>query len=191
MEIDIKANRRARKYSQRELAARFLWSLLRPLFRLSPRPFFAWRNFLLRCFGARIGRSVRFENSVSVQYPWMLEVGDLSAFGDRALIYNLGKVIIGKRVTVSHQAHLCAGSHDYASAEMPLLRLPIRIGDDAWICTDAFVGPGVFVQEGAVVGARAAVFHDVNAWSVVGGNPARELKSRVVKECDEKAAAHE
>jgi putative colanic acid biosynthesis acetyltransferase WcaF len=181
MELDIDANRRAKKYSQRELAARFLWWLLRPLFRLSPRPFFAWRNLVLRCFGARIGRSVRFENSVRVQYPWMLEVGDFSAFGERALIYNLGKVTIGERVTVSHQAHLCAGSHDYASAEMPLLRLPIGIGDDAWICADAFIGPSVVIQEGAVVGARAAVFHDVAAWSVVGGNPARLLKSRALQ----------
>jgi putative colanic acid biosynthesis acetyltransferase WcaF len=191
MEIDINANRAAKKYSQRELAARILWWFARPLFRLSPRPFFGWRNSLLRCFGAHIGRNVRFENSVRVQYPWMLDVGDFSAFGERVLIYNLGKVTIGKRVTVSHQAHLCAGSHNYTAAEMPLLRLPISVGNDAWICTDAFIGPGVVVKEGAVAGARAAVFQDVEAWSVVGGNPARELKGRTLKASDENAVAHE
>lgn len=160
------------------MAARFLWQFGRLFFRLSPRPFFAWRNWVLRCFGARVGRNTRFENSVRIQYPWMLEIGEHSAVGERVLIYNLGKVTIGNRVTISQQAHLCAGTHDYTRAEMPLERLPIVIEDEAWICADAFVGPGVVIHEGAVVGARAAVFHNVEAWSVVGGNPARRLKTR-------------
>jgi putative colanic acid biosynthesis acetyltransferase WcaF len=180
MALDIAANRRAKKYSSRELAARILWQFVKPFFRVSPRPFFAWRNWLLRRLGAKVGRNTRIENSVRIQYPWMLEVGDYSAVGERVLIYNLGKVTIGTRVTISQQAHLCAGSHDYTRAEMPLERLPITVGDEAWICTDAFIGPNVSVGSGAVVGARAAVFEDVQPWTVVGGNPARFIKERVL-----------
>jgi putative colanic acid biosynthesis acetyltransferase WcaF len=187
MPLDIAANRRATKYGHRELAARLLWQFARPLFRYSPRPLFAWRNFLLRCFGARVGRNIRFENSVRIQYPWMLEIGDYSAIGDYVLIYNLGKVTIGARVTISQQAHLCAGTHDYTRPEMPLERLPISIGDDVWICADAFIGPSVSVGQGAVVGARSAVFHEVQPWTVVGGNPARFIKDRVL-ECREAAS---
>lgn len=181
MTLDIAANRRARKYSHRELAARFLWHFAQPLFRFSPRPAFGWRNGLLRCFGARVGRNTRFENSVRVQYPWMLEIGDSSAVGERVLIYNLGKVTVGDRVTISQQAHLCAGTHDYTRPDMPLERLPIAIANDAWVCADAFIGPGVAICEGAVVGARSAVFSNVDAWSVVGGNPARRLKTRTIQ----------
>ena len=113
MELDIAANRRAAKYSWRELAARVLWGLAYPLFRFSPRPCFAWRRWLLRRFGSRIGRHVHVHNTVRIQHPWLLEIDDFAAVGDRALIYNLGKVRIGARATVSQQAHLCAGTHDY------------------------------------------------------------------------------
>ena len=60
---------------------------------------------------------------------------------------------------------------------MPLIKHPIIVGDDAWVCADAFVGPGVEIGEGAIVGARAAVFENVESWTVVGGNPARFIKA--------------
>ena len=63
---------------------------------------------------------------------------------------------------------------------MPLLKLPISIGDDAWICADAFVGPGVEVGPGAIVGARAVVVKNVEAWSIVAGNPARKVGKRTL-----------
>jgi putative colanic acid biosynthesis acetyltransferase WcaF len=177
-QLDIAANRRAPKYTRREQFARVAWELAHPLFRFSPRPFYAWRRWLLRRFGARVGRNVHIHNTVRIQYPWLLEVGDFTAIGDGAWIYNLGPITIGARVTVSQLAHLCAGTHDYTRPEMPLQRLPITIEDDAWICAEAFVGPNVTVGEGAVVGARAAVFKDVEPWTIVGGNPAEFIKAR-------------
>jgi putative colanic acid biosynthesis acetyltransferase WcaF len=179
--LDIAANRQSQKYRRSELAARLFWSLAQPLFRWSPRPCFAWRCWLLRRFGSRIGQHVHIENTVRIQHPWLLEVGDFAAVGDRALIYNLGKVTIGARATVSQQAHLCTGDHDYTRPDMRLEKQPITIGDDSWVCADAFVGPGVEVGEGAIVGARAAVFKNVESWTIVGGNPARLIKRRELK----------
>jgi putative colanic acid biosynthesis acetyltransferase WcaF len=97
------------------------------------------------------------------------------------LIYNLGPVRIGARATVSHRAHLCAGTHDYRDPALPLLRLPIVIGPQAWVCADAFVAPGCVVGEGAIVGAAAVVVRDVPPWQIVGGNPARVIKQRVLR----------
>lgn len=179
--IDVGANRAARKYTSRELAARVAWAAGSLLFRWSPRPFYGWRAWLLRRFGARVGRHVQIYPSVRIQHPWLLEIGDFAAVGGEARIYNLGKVTIGPRATVSQLAHLCAGGHDPGSAEMQLTKAPIVIGADAWVCADAFVGPGVTVGEGAVVGARAAVFKDVAPWTVVGGNPAQVLKQREMR----------
>lgn len=157
---------------------RVLWGLVKPLFRFSPRIFFAWRNFLMRCFGARIGNQVHIYNSAVIYFPWNLEVGDWSAIGEQALIYNLGPVRIGARVTISQRAHLCAGTHDHADPSMPLLKPPVTVADQAWICADAFLGPGVTVGEGAVVGARAVVVKDVAPWQIVAGNPARVVGQR-------------
>jgi len=55
---------------------------------------------------------------------------------------------------------------------MDLIKAPIRIGDGAWVCADVFIGPGVKVGRGAVVGARAVVVKDVADGVVVAGNPA-------------------
>jgi len=178
--LDVKENRRATKYSSEEMTRRVLWTLVQPFFRFSPRPCFGWRRFLLRCFGAKIGRSVHVYPSATIYFPWNLEARDESAIGEQAFIYNLGRVTIGPRVTISHRAHLCAGTHDHSKRDFPLLRPPIVIGSEAWICADAFVGPGVTIGEGAIVGARAVAMKDVNPWSVVVGNPARESRKREI-----------
>jgi len=178
--LDVKQNRQARKYTSGEMMRRVLWTFAQPLFRISPRPCFGWRRFLLRCFGAKIGGSVHIYPSATVYFPWNLEVGDESAIGEQVFIYNLGRVTLGSRVTISHRAHLCAGTHDHTKPDFPLVRPPIVIGSDAWICADAFVGPGVTVGEGAIVAARAVAMKDVKPRSIVVGNPARESKKREI-----------
>lgn len=177
-QLDIDSNRGARKYSKKELIARIAWSAAWLLFRLSPRPCFGFRCWLLRRFGATVGKRVNIYPTATIYFPWNLRVGDDSAIGERAMIYNLGPCSIGQRATISQGAHLCGGSHDYCDPAMPLLKLPIVIGDDAWICADAFLGPGITVSQGAVVGARAVVTDDVDAWIVVAGNPAKTVKKR-------------
>lgn len=180
--LEIAQNRAAQKYSGGEQFRRVLWGLGKLLFRFSPRPCFGWRRLVLRCFGAKIGRQVHFYPTTRIYFPWNLTVGDWSAIGEDALIYNLGPVTLGEKVTISHRAHLCAGTHDYRRSDMPLLKPPIEVKSQAWICADAFVGPGVMVGEGAVVGARAVVMKNVEPWTVVTGNPARVVKKRDLKD---------
>ena len=180
-ELRIAENRATQKYTAGEQFSRMLWGLGKWLFRFSPRPCFGWRRFVLRCFGAKIGAHVNTYSTTRIYFPWNLSVGDWSAIGEDVLIYNLGKVTLGEKVTVSHRAHLCAGTHDYTQPDMPLLKPPIEIKDQAWICADAFVGPDVTVGEGAVVGARAVVMKNVEPWTVVAGDPAREIKKRELK----------
>lgn len=116
--------------------------------------------------------------SVRVFIPWNLEIGDWSSVGFDALIYNLGPVRIGNNVTVSQRAHLCAGTHDHLDPAMPLIKSGITIGNNCWICADAFLGPGVEVSDGALVAARAVVVRDVPERLIVGGNPARVIGER-------------
>ena len=179
--LDIGSNRSSSNYSKGEKAARVLWGLGLVIFALSPRPFHRFRALLLRAFGARVGNRVHIYPSARIQFPWLLEVGDESAIGERVQIYNLGPCRIGSRATISQGSHLCGGTHDDRDRTMPLKRCSIEIGDDVWICADAFVGPGVSVGPGSVVGARAAAVRDVDPWTVVAGNPARKIRDRILR----------
>lgn len=157
---------------------RVLWGIGKLAFRLTPRPCFGLRRGILRLFGAKLGSNVNIYSSALIYYPWNLEVGDDSSIGEWALVYNLGPVCIGARSTISQRVHLCAGTHDYRDVTMPLLKPPIVIGDEVWVCADAFVGPGVQVADRAIVAATATVVKDVAEEQVVGGNPAKLLKTR-------------
>lgn len=179
-QTDPAGNRQAVKYSRKELWLRVIWIIGACLFRWTPRPAFGLRRGLLRLFGARIGSQVHIYPDVRIQFPWNLAIGEYSAVGSGAFLYTLGSISVGDRVTISQGAHLCAGTHDYRDPRMPLLKPPIAISDDAWICADAFVGPGVTVGAGAVLAARAVVMKDVAAWTVVAGNPATFVKQRIL-----------
>ncbi len=176
--VDVAANRKARKWSRKELLGRVLWGLAHPLFAWSPRPLWGWRRRLLRWFGANVGREVHVHPGVRITIPWNLSIGDAAGIGDRAILYALGAIKIGRRATISQGAYLCAGTHDYRDPAMPLLKSPVTIGDDAWVCTDAFIGPGVSIGELAIVGARAVVIKDVPKAVIVAGNPACIVKDR-------------
>lgn len=176
--IDVSANRSATKYQPLELLKRVLWGVGSLFFRFSPRICFGWRRNVLRLFGAKIGNNVHIYNSAKIYMPWNLEVGDWSCIGESALVYNLGIVKIGKYVTVSHKVHICAGTHDYSKPDFPLLKPPINIGASVWLCADCFIGPGVVVEEGAIVGARSVVTKSVSSFDIVAGNPAKKVGDR-------------
>ena len=151
--------------------------LFRP-FRLN---FFSeWRNKLLRFWGAKIGENCTVYASAKIWAPWNLEMKPYSVIGPDVDCYNQGKVIIGTHTVISQKSYICASSHDISDSKLPLILKPITIGNQVWIAADAFIGPGVTIGEGAVVGARAAVFKDVEPWTVVGGNPAQFIKKRVI-----------
>ena len=144
--------------------------------------FWRWRNVVLRLFGAEIGAGCKVSNSAKIWAPWNLHLGRMVCLGPGSKIYSADKIFIGDKVTISQGAYLCGASHDINYLNKPLITAPIRIEPYSWVCAEAFVGMGVTIGEGAVVGARAAVFKDVEPWTVVGGNPAKVIKKRVMRE---------
>ena len=176
---ELMGNRHRSPVSTSEKIMRVIWAGVQMVFfRCSFHTWNAWRRMILRLFGAKVGKRCIIRRTVRVYYPWKFEIGDDSCLGDKVEVYNLGKISIGNRVLISQEAYLCAGTHDYRLAEMPLVTKPIVVGDDAWVCARAFVSPGVELGEGVVVGAAAMVLKNVPAWTIVGGNPAVKIKDR-------------
>ena len=142
--------------------------------------FWRWRGFVLRLFGMRMGERCMINSSAKIWAPWNVELGKCVAIGAEVKIYSVDKITIGDKITISQGAYLCTASHDIRHVNKPLIHKPIHVGDFSWICADAFVSMGIAIGEGAVVGARAAVFKDVEPWTVVGGNPAKFIKKREI-----------
>jgi putative colanic acid biosynthesis acetyltransferase WcaF len=156
-----------------------LWQITQSsLFACSPQPLYGWRRFLLRCFGARIGRGVLIRPSARVTYPWKVEIGDHSWIGDHAELYSLGPIRIGANAVISQRSYICAASHDYGRTDFPIMAAGIEIGDQAWIAADVFVAPGIRIGRGAVIGARSSVFSDMPPDMVAWGSPARPIRPR-------------
>jgi putative colanic acid biosynthesis acetyltransferase WcaF len=176
--LDIARNRRESKWSRGELIARMAWGIAHLAFRASPRVLWGFRRGLLRLFGAHVGHNARIDPSAVVWMPWNISIGDDTGIGERVILYALGAMTIGRSVTISQGAHLCGGSHDHRQRHMPLLKCTIDIGNGAWVCADAFVGPSVVVEDFAIVSARAVVMTDVPAWTIVAGNPAAVVGRR-------------
>lgn len=167
-------------FSKKNKIARLLWGicyifLFRPFISGLFRP---WRCFILRIFGAKLHKTTNIYASVKIWAPWNLEMGAYSTLGPQVDCYNQGKITIGDHTTISQKAYLCASTHDFTDVKNNLILKPIIIEDQVWVAAVAFIGPGTRIQQGAVVGACSAVFKNVDAWTVVGGNPAKFIKQR-------------
>ena len=172
------------RLGRRHQVIRLIWTIVWMLF---ARPFprsvaNGWKRLLLRLFGAKIAKGAVVYSSAKIYYPANLIMEEGACLASDVDCYNVDLITIGKGATVSQGAYLCTASHNIYSREHALVTAPIIIESGAWIAADAFVGMGVTICEGAVVGARSAVFKDVESWMVVGGNPAKPIKKRVIKD---------
>lgn len=161
-----------------KIVVQLWWIVQATLFAWSPQVLYGWRRFLLRCFGAKIGRGVLLRPSVRITYPWKVSIGDYSWIGDDTVLYSLGNIYIGRNVSIAHRDYLCTGLHDIHSITFDIGAKPIIIEDECWIPNDVFVGPGVTIGCGCVVGARSTVLKDLPEGMICYGNPAKAIKER-------------
>ena len=172
------------RYSKTIMIQRFIWTVL---WHLTIRPFprvivKRWEILLLRILGAKIGNNCTIYPSARILIPSYLQMEDESCIANNTIIQNSAPLYINKKAIISQGSYICCGTHDYSLESFPNVRKPVTIGANAWVAAQCFIGPGVTIGEGAVVGARAAVFKDVEPWTVVGGNPAKVIKKRIIKE---------
>lgn len=168
-------------HSSANKAMRLLWQLAW-LFLFRPSLWFwhAPRRILLRLFGATIGHGVQVMPSVKIWAPWNLTLGECATVSHGVDLYCVESINIGAHATISQRAFICTASHEIDHSNMPLITAPVRIGDGAWVCAEAYIHAGVTVGTDAVAGVRAVVLKDVPDRQVVGGNPASMIRERKV-----------
>lgn len=143
-----------------------------------------WRWLLLRLFGAQVDYRAHVYSTAKIWAPWKLRMKAGSCLGPHVICYNQALVTLEDNAVVSQYSYLCTAGHkteEQLTAESGLIVAPITIRQNAWVGTRAFIGLGVEIGEGAIVGATASVYKDVEPWTVVGGNPAKFIKKREIK----------
>jgi putative colanic acid biosynthesis acetyltransferase WcaF len=166
-------------FSRSDRLRRLIWNLCWALpYRMSPRTAHSWRAFLLRCFGATMGRNCHFYPSSKVWAPWNLICADQVTAGDGAEIYNPAPVRLGSHAILSQNAYVCTATHDYDDSTFPLIAYETSIGAYAWVCARASLAPGVQMAEGAVLGLGSVATRNLEAWGVYAGSPAVKVKER-------------
>lgn len=169
-------------FSLQNRIARVVWNIANVLFfHYSPKPLHQWRSFILRLFGAQVGKGVHVYPKVKIWAPWNISFGDECGVANGAILYSQGQITIGKRAVISQGAHIVAGTHDYTKPGFPLIIKPVYIGDHVWVATEAFIHPGITIGEGSVIGARAVVTKDMPAWMVCAGHPCKPIKERILE----------
>ncbi|NOZ47938.1 MAG: colanic acid biosynthesis acetyltransferase WcaF [Chlorobi bacterium] len=136
--------------------------------------------FILRIFGAQIGKQVIIKPGVNIKYPWFLQIGNYSWIGEGVWIDNLGKVIIGANVCISQGALLLTGNHNYKKTSFDLMIGEITLENGVWIGAKAVVCPGVTCKTHAVLTVGSIATKDLESFSIYSGNPAVKVKERII-----------
>jgi putative colanic acid biosynthesis acetyltransferase WcaF len=166
-------------FSSKNRIFRFIWSLAwLVLARWTPPYIHKWRIFLINIFGGKVSYKSYIYPSVKIWAPWNLYMEDYATLARGVDCYNIEKVFIGVKAIVSQDARIYTGSHNYNDIAFALIAKPIKIETRAWVAACCFVGPGVCVGEGAILGAAGVTFKDLESWSIYIGNPANKIKDR-------------
>lgn len=159
-----------------------IWKLINnTLFRLFPNQIKKPRIYLLIWFGAKLAKTVNISRTANIDHPWNLTMGHLSSLGDNSWSYCLAPITIGQKCCIGKDVFLLTGSHDVNDVNFNLIKKPIIIKDCSWIATGAYILPGVSIGEYSVVGAKSLVIKNTEPFSIVGGNPAKFIKNRIIK----------
>lgn len=147
----------------------------------TPAPLHRWRVFLLRLFGAKIDWTAHIYGTANIWYPPNLTMKARSCLGRMVDCYCMAPIFIGEGAIVSKGTTLCSGTHDIEDPQFQLLVSEINISRNVWIAAECFIGPGVNIGEGAVLGSRTVLFGNADPYGVYMGNPAMLKKNRNLK----------
>ncbi|MDI1353974.1 MAG: WcaF family extracellular polysaccharide biosynthesis acetyltransferase [bacterium] len=163
------------------LFIRALWYAINLGFFRSPLPWYGPKRFLLRLFGAKIGKGLIIKPHVSIKYPWLLVIGDHVWIGEEVWIDNLAKVTLKSHSCISQGALLLCGNHNYRKSTFDLLVGEITLEEGAWVGAKTVICPGVRLGSNSLLTVGSVATASIEANWIYQGNPAKKVKIREIK----------
>jgi acetyltransferase-like isoleucine patch superfamily enzyme len=144
---------------------------------------FLWAIELKSMTFAKRGKNIAIGKGSFFMRPENISFGDDIDIGRGALLSAFGEIKIESGVIAGTNVTIYSANHRYENAtaipyDQELVIRPVTIGANSWIGGYVVILPGVILGEGSIVGAGSVVTKSFPAGSIVGGNPAKLLKSR-------------
>jgi len=144
-------------------------------------PVYGFKVFLLRMFGAKVGKKVEIKPCVNIKYPWNLTIGNEVWIGENVWIDSLVMIVIGSNVCLSQGSTLLTGSHDYKKTSFNLVTKGITLEDGVWIGAGAIINLGITAASHSVLTSGSVATKDLEAYSIYQGNPALKIRTRTIE----------
>lgn len=140
------------------------------------------RRFMLRLYGAKIGKGSSIHMGCRFFSLKKIKIGEDTIVGEGAFIDGRDKVIIGNHVDIASEVMIYSSEHDIHSEDFHAILSEVIIDDYVFIGPRVIILPGVNIGRGAVIAAGAVVTKNVGEFSVVGGIPAKVIGERKLKD---------
>ena len=144
-------------------------------YNLLPNPL---RKLYLRFYNIKIGKNSCIHRKCRFFHVGRFSMGDNSVVNFGCYLDNRRGIRIGNNVGIAHNTRIYTLGHDINSPYFETKGAPVTIEDNVFIFSNALIMPGVTIHEGAIVLSGSVVTKDVDAYTVVGGNPAKYIKDR-------------
>jgi len=141
-------------------------------------PSHCFRRFSYWLAGVKIGKGSTIHMWANFFDPSRVEIGEDTIIGDHCFLDGRDKLKIGNHTDIASQVLIYNSEHDIEAEDFRAITAPVEIGDYVFIGPRAIILPGVKIGNGVIVAAGAVVTKDVEPFRIVGGVPAKEIKSR-------------
>jgi maltose O-acetyltransferase len=142
-----------------------------------------FKEFFIRKIFKRCGTNINVAKGARFGNGKFITIGNNSGIGMYAKVPN--DIKIGEDVMMGVNVTIFGSNHIFDRTDIPMRKQgikkdkPVIIEDDVWIGNNAIIMPGRIISKGTIIGAGAVVTKNFPEYSVIGGNPAKLIKSRL------------